>query len=122
MPFLRVTDGVTTIDLDVSHTGATERVPDRIGGAARSFSGKWRSDELEFQSWDFSMPLMPQATYVTFRNLVKGGKLVTVSGDAIGAAIAAMVRINEARYSDDKSGPNGFSRDVTITVFANVAS
>lgn len=122
MAFLRVSDGVTTLTLDVSLTGATERTPDRIGEATRSFSGKWRSDEQEFRTWDFTCPLMSQVNFLSLRTLVKNGAIVTVDGDAIGAAIAAMVRINQATYSDDKAGPNGFSRDVALTVFANLAS
>lgn len=122
MAFLRVSDGVTTIALDVSMTSAAERAPDRIGQATRAFSGKWRSDEQEFRTWDFTCPLMTQVTFLSLRALVKNGAIVTVDGDAIGAAIAAVVRINQAAYSDDKGGPNGFSRDVSITVFANLAS
>lgn len=130
MAFLILTDGTTTLTLDVSMTGATEKVPDRVGAATRSFSGKWRSDEQEFRSWDFAIPLLPQATYVQLRNLVKGGNPVTAKGDAVESSggFLAIVRINSSGFADDGrdvatlGAGLTWSRTVEISVMAGVAS
>lgn len=117
------------MSFDVSMTGATEKVPDRVGAATRSFSGKWRSDEQEYRSWDFSIPFLPQATYVQLRNLVKGGAPVTAKGDAVESSggFAAIVRINSAAFDDDGRdattlGSLTWSRTVAITVMSGVAA
>lgn len=126
MAFLTYTDGVVTVTLDVSMNSAAEREPDRVGGAARAFSGKWRSDEQEFRKWDFTHPMVAQADYVTLRNMVKSGRTITVKGDAVESAggFSAIVRINQAPFSEDGRPAIGFawSRDVSVTVMAGVAS
>lgn len=125
MAFLSITDGVTTLTFDVSMQGAAERVPDRVGSATRSFSGKWRSDELEFRSWDFTYPLMLQTDYVLLRTMIKGGAPVTIKGDAVESSggFSGIVRINSAAIVDDgRPGSGGWARDVQITVMAGVAS
>lgn len=125
MPFLEYTDGTDTLTLDVAMSNAGEREPDRVGGATRSFSGAWRSDEQEFRKWDFTHPLVVPSDYTALRTMVKAGAPVTVKGDAVESAdgFTAIVRINQASIVEDGRASNGtgYAYDVSVTVMSGVA-
>lgn len=117
MAFLTISDGITTLTLDVDTDGARESEPDRIGSTERAMSGRWRSSVAqEFRNFTFVVPQLAETDYQTLRALVARDRLRTVAGDAIGSSITARVRLTDAPFTSDIGLGGYFTRSVTVTV------
>lgn len=117
MSFLTISDGSTTLTVDVETTSANENEPDRVGSSDRTFSGNYLSSvSRELRNFSFVIPQMTEAEYQALRTLVQRDQRRTIAGDAIGSTITARVRIKQSAFNDDTTRGGYFTRAASIDI------
>lgn len=119
MPFLTVSDGVDTIELEIETESARETEPESIGSTTRAFNGAFRSDREEFRVWTFVAVNLLQPAYDALRAMCRNDAALEIDGDALGdaAPVSGIVQLTEAPFVDDaRDDERGFSRTVALTV------
>lgn len=120
--FLTISDGVTTLVVDVSaEGGASERESRRVGETVETGTGTLASSvEAEFREWDFTAAMMAAADYETLRAFVALDRRRTVAGNAIdatgGPGLTCIVRATAGPYVRDDLGALGFRRRVALHI------
>lgn len=101
---------IAGLTVEVQTAGAQQEAGTVLGERVRTLSGTLRSTVRAVKrAWSFSTPPLTSADAATLRAAIANDAVVTCAGDALGGAVACMVRVTQAPYQQDTRQATDFS-------------